>query len=153
MQNEVSQLNQVISKMMTEKSTKQKCACRPRIRDLERQVLDLHRQLFYQKCKSAKKSPHSIKSRSMSRVRDDETRSSLDVTPKNNNKNTTIRKMKTSSNAQEYHNSGEVKVQMSEIQKVIPKSRSQSRSNSKNRSRSKGKYSSTLQTTKKEMTF
>jgi hypothetical protein len=90
------------------------------------------------------KKPHSIKSRSMSRVRDDETRSSVDVTPKNNNKNTTIRKMKTSSNAQEYHNSGEVKVQLSEIQKVIPKSRSQSRSTSKNRSRSKGKYSSTL---------
>lgn len=49
MQAEMGSLNEVINRIMAEKRTVLKCQCKPRIRDLERQVLDLHRQLYFYK--------------------------------------------------------------------------------------------------------
>ncbi|TNV73935.1 hypothetical protein FGO68_gene14515 [Halteria grandinella] len=49
MQGEMEGLNEVINRIMAEKRVVMKCKCRPRIRDLERQVLDLHRQLYFYK--------------------------------------------------------------------------------------------------------
>jgi hypothetical protein len=48
MQKEVSSLNDLLTSLVAEKSSKKgfKCECAHKIRDLEGQVLDLHKKLY-----------------------------------------------------------------------------------------------------------
>ncbi len=51
MQNEVAQLNDIIGSMTSEKALNARnplrCQCRPRIKDLEKQILNLHKQMYF----------------------------------------------------------------------------------------------------------
>ncbi len=51
MQSEVAQLNDIIGSMTSEKALNARnplrCQCRPRIKDLEKQILNLHKQMYF----------------------------------------------------------------------------------------------------------
>ena len=51
MQNEVAQLNDIIGSMTSEKALNARnplrCQCRPRIKDLEKKILNLHKQMYF----------------------------------------------------------------------------------------------------------
>jgi hypothetical protein len=49
MHREVASLNEMMLQMVREKRPSLKCQCKHRVKDLERQVLDLHRELYYKK--------------------------------------------------------------------------------------------------------